>query len=166
MKSSGCTKTVKDRLYNRFMRLVRSAAIADFAHVPMPSFSVLNSTRQTMIATHVDLADTPTARRVGLLKHERLELGQGLYFPARSWLPFMAIHTIRMKFPIDVFFLDENDRVVALYTLPPNRVAWVIGTRRVLETAEGTIAVSGTRIGDNIELRLLQISNNSVPRKE
>lgn len=157
---------VKDGLYNRFMRRIQSAGITDFSRVSVPSFTVLNSTRQTMIASYVLLADTAKSRRVGLLKHERLELGQGLYFPARSWLPFMAIHTIRMKFRIDVFFLDENDRVVALYTLPPNRVAWVIGTRGVLETAEGTIAVSRTRIGDDIELRLLQISNNSVPRKE
>lgn len=157
MKSVGCTRTVKDRLYNRFMRRIQSAGIADFGRAPLPSFTVRNYTRQTVIATYALLADTRKSRRVGLLRHERLELGEGLLISGRDWLPFMAIHTIRMKFPIDVFFLDKNNRVVALYTLPPNRVAWVIGTRGVLETAEGTIAVSGSRIGDNIELSLPQI---------
>lgn len=124
----------------------------------MTLFIVKNATRQTIIATHIRLADTPQSRRVGLLKHARLELGEGLLISGRDWLPFMAIHTIRMKFPIDVFFLDQNDRVVALYTLPPNRIAWVGGARGVLETAEGTIAVSRTQIGDEIEMRLRQIS--------
>jgi len=148
------------------MRRIQSAGITDFSRVSVSSVTVLNSTRQTIVASYVLLADTAKSRRVGLLKRERLELGEGLLIPGRDWLPFMAIHTIRMKFPIDVFFLDENDRVVALCTLPPNRVAWVIGTRGVLETAEGTIAVSGSRIGDNIELRLPQISKNSVLQKE
>lgn len=132
----------------------------------MPSFTVNNATRQTTIATHIQLADTPQTRRVGLLKHARLELGEGLLISGRDWLPFMAIHTIRMKFPIDVLFLDSSHRVVALYTLPPNRIAWGSGAHGVLETAEGTIAASRTQIGDKIELRQPQVSDSSVPRKE
>lgn len=105
-----------------------------------------------MIATHVDLADTPQARRIGLLKHERLELGHGLFIPARSWVPFMAIHTIGMKFSIDVFFLDEHQCVTRLDTIQPNRVVWVRGARGVLETSAGTLAASRTRVGDRIEM--------------
>ncbi len=118
----------------------------------MASFRVLNITRKTKIAVQVALADTSQARRVGLLNHAQLEPGEGLYIPARSWLPFTVIHTVRMKFTIDVFFLDAQHRVVALDTLPPNRILWSSGARGVLETAAGTIPLSQTEIGDIIEM--------------
>lgn len=120
----------------------------------MPSYRVRNSTSQTIIASRVELASTPHTRRVGLLNHQRLEMGHGLLIPGRSWIPFMAIHTIRMKFPIDVFFLDKNKRVLGLCTLPPNRVAWAMSAQWVLETAEGTIASSGSQLGDEMILTI------------
>lgn len=116
----------------------------------MPSYTAHNSTNQSIIGTCIELANTGQARRVGLLKHEHLESGHGLLIPGRSWIPLMAIHTIRMQFPIDIFFLDKHNRVLALYTLPPNRVTWVKRARRVLEMAEGTIALSGCQHGDVI----------------
>ncbi len=116
----------------------------------MPSHTVHNATRQIIIGTRIELANTAHARRVGLLKHTHLEIGEGLLIPGRSWIPLMAIHTIRMKFPIDIFFLDKNNRVLGLYTLPPNRVAWVMGAQWVLEMAEDAIAVSGSQHGDVI----------------
>lgn len=118
----------------------------------MVSFQVRNATRKTDIAAYITLADTSQARRVGLLHHTRLEPGEGLYIPPRSWLPFTVIHTIRMKFTINVFFLDEEHRVIKLETLPPNRFLWSSGARGVLETAAGTISRSQTNIGDIIEM--------------
>ena len=120
----------------------------------MPFYTIFNRTRQTWIATRVELAHTAHWRRVGLLKHDQLEIGQGLAIPGRSWIPFMAIHTIGMKFPIDVFFLDKNKRVVGLFTVPPNRMVCVLGAQCVLETAEGTISTSSTRLGDEIILTI------------
>ena len=113
----------------------------------MPSYTVHNATRQIIIGTRIELANTAHARRVGLLNHTHLEIGEGLLIPGRSWIPLMAIHTIRMKFPIDIFFLDKNNRVLELCTLPPNRVTWVKGAKRVLEMAEGAIAFSGSQQG-------------------
>lgn len=138
------------------MRVFQSTAISDLARAPAPLFTVLNSTRQTIIASCVQLAETPRARRVGLLKHERLEWGQGLYIPGRKWLPLMAIHTYQMKFSINAFFLDNHNRVVALFAIPPNRIACVFGARGVLETAEGIIVGSQTQLGDEIELRQVE----------
>lgn len=71
-------------------------------------------------------ANTVCARRIGPLNRERLETGGGLGIPGSNWLPFMAIHTIGMKFTIDVFFVDPNYRVLGLCTVPPDRVAWVL----------------------------------------
>ena len=118
----------------------------------MPRFSALNSTRQTVIASQLDVAETPQARRVGLSRHERLEPEQGLFIPGRSWIPLMAIHTIGMKFPIDVIFLDKDQCALRLDTIQPNRIAWARGARGVLEVAEGAIALSKTRLGDEIEM--------------
>jgi uncharacterized membrane protein (UPF0127 family) len=116
----------------------------------MSSYTAHNATRQIIIGIRIELANTAHARRVGLLNHTHLEIGEGLLIPERSWIPLMAIHTIRMKFPIDVFFLDKNNRVLELCTLPPNQVTWVKGAKRVLEMAEGAIAFSGSQQGDVI----------------
>jgi uncharacterized membrane protein (UPF0127 family) len=126
----------------------------NFYYSVMPSYIVHNPRSQAIIGTRIAIADTAQARRVGLLNHVRLETGHGLLIPGRSWIPFMAIHTIRMKFPIDVFFLDKNKRVLGLCTLPPNRVAWAMRAQWVLETTEGTISISGSQLGDEIILTI------------
>lgn len=107
-----------------------------------------------MIGTQVELAKTAYTRRVGLLKHEYLEMGHGLLIIGRRWLPLMAIHTFRMKFPIDVFFLDKHSKVIRSCTMPPNRIAWAWGARMVVETAVGTIDLSRTQNGDTIECKV------------
>ena len=53
-------------------------------------FVVRNRTRGATLASNVRLADTPVARRVGLLKHRRLAAGEGLWI-----YPTQAIHTDR-----------------------------------------------------------------------
>lgn len=118
----------------------------------MQSYTVFNRTTQTQIATRMPLANTAPTRRVGLLKHERLEIGHGLTISGRKWLPLMAIHTVGMKFSIDVFFLDHRKHVLEICTLAPNRVKCVFGARWVLETAEGTIVSTRTQRGDQVEL--------------
>lgn len=115
---------------------------------------ILNHTKQTIIATHVQIATTADARRIGLLKHDRLETGHALGIPARVWMPFIAIHTFGMKFPIDVLFLDKHNMVIRSCTMPPNRIAWAWGARMVLETAVGTIDQSRTQSGDAVEFQV------------
>lgn len=117
-------------------------------------YTIFNRTRERLIADQIELADTAHARRVGLLKHERLEMGRGLLIPGRKWLPFMALHTFKMKFSIDVFFLDENCKMLRIDTVQPDTVAWMLHARWALETAEGTIAASGSRLGDEIILTI------------
>lgn len=114
---------------------------------------ILNHTKQTIITTHVEIATTAHARRIGLLKHDRLEPGHALGIPARAWIPFMAIHTFGMKFSIDVLFLDKHNKVIHSCTMPPNRIAWTWDARMVLETAIGTIDQSRTQRGDTIEFQ-------------
>lgn len=118
------------------------------------SYTARNITSKTLIGTRIDLANTTSSRRVGLLNHECLEIGHGLLISGRKWLPLMAIHTFGMKFPIDVLFLDQHNKVIRSCTMPPNRIAWAWGARMVLESAVGTIDQSRTQEGDAIEFQV------------
>ncbi len=111
-------------------------------------FVVRNRTRGTVLADDVRLADTPRARRIGLLKQTELQPDEGLWI-----YPSQAIHTFWMRFSIDVAFLDRHRRVKRVYhRMPPFRLTrFVWGARSVLELATGVLAASGTEKGDELE---------------
>jgi uncharacterized membrane protein (UPF0127 family) len=112
------------------------------------AFVVHNRTRGATVAANVQLADTPRARRVGLLRRENLAPGEGLWI-----YPTQAIHTFGMRFPIDVAFLDRRLRVKRVYHgLAPFRLtALVWGARSVLELPSGSLARTGTAVGDELQ---------------
>jgi len=111
-------------------------------------FLVQNRTRGETLAANVSLADTPRARRVGLLRHNKLDPGEGLWI-----YPTQAIHTFGMRFPIDVAFLDRHLRVTRIYHgLKPFRLtAFAWGSRSVLELAQGSLARTQTSVGDELQ---------------
>ncbi len=112
---------------------------------------VHNRTRGGTLAANVQLADTPRSRRIGLLKHKTLEPGEGLWI-----YPTQAIHTFGMKFPIDVAFLDGGLRVKRVYhRLVPYRLTSLVwGARSALELASGSLASTGTMVGDELQFSL------------
>ena len=116
-------------------------------------FVVHNRTRGAVLASRVDLADTPQARRVGLLRHESLEPGAGLWI-----YPTQAIHTIGMRFPIDVAFLDRSLRIKRIYhQLAPFRLTtFVWGAQSVLELPPGSLANTSTAVGDELQISPLE----------
>jgi uncharacterized membrane protein (UPF0127 family) len=111
-------------------------------------FVVQNRSRGTLLGSNVRLADTPHSRRVGLLKHEGLEQGEGLWI-----FPTQAIHTFGMKFPIDVVFLDSSLLVKRVYqALPPSRLTrFVWRAKSVLELPSGSLKSTGTMVGDQLQ---------------
>jgi uncharacterized protein len=113
------------------------------------AFVVRNRTRGTTLASSVDLADTPKSRRVGLLRHESLESGEGLWI-----YPTQAIHTFGMRFPIDVAFLDRGLKVKRIYHhLAPFRLTtFVWGAQSVLELPVGALQNTGTTVGDELQI--------------
>lgn len=89
----------------------------------------------------LEVAGTPRARMRGLLGRDGLD-GALLLTPARS------IHSFRMRFAIDVAYLDANHRVLAVETLRPNRLGRrARGTRHVLEAEAGRFELWGLRPG-------------------
>jgi uncharacterized protein len=112
---------------------------------------VYNKTRETFLATEVNMADTYWSRLVGLLgKTKRWSRpGRGLWI-----VPSCGVHTIGMLFPIDVIFLDKESRVVHLQEyVRPFRISSVcLKAASVLEVPVYTIHRSGTQIGDRLEI--------------
>src|SRR5690349_18980485 len=74
----------------------------------------VNQTRGTVICAHLERAGGMTGKSRGLLGRERLEPGSGMLFEA-GWLePFMCMHMMFMRFPIDVVFLNRDDVVIRI----------------------------------------------------
>jgi uncharacterized protein len=106
----------------------------------------------------VDIADTSGKRRVGLLKHERLETGEGLWI-----VPCESVHTFFMKFPIDLVYLDRRHKVRKVRSaVPPWRLSGCLFAHSVLELPAGTVERSGTQTGDELlveELKDIRAAN-------
>ena len=115
-----------------------------------------NRTRSAYLATELDIARTHWSRFCGLMARDpqNFRAGQGLWIT-----PCKGVHTWGMRFPIDVLYLDREKVVVHLeQNLRPWRFAPV---RRkaasVLELPGKTVSMTGTSVGDHIEIALGQV---------
>ncbi len=111
----------------------------------------VNRTRNTVLMTNGCGAGNAWSRLRGLLGHPPLQPGEGLMLRGEK-----AIHTVGMGFPIDVLFLDRAGCVVHLIPnmIPLRLSPFVSRAADVLELPAGTIAQTGTALGDQIELIL------------
>lgn len=92
----------------------------------------------------LEIAETRRARRKGLLGRSGIE-GALLLRPADS------IHTVGMKFPIDVAFCDRDLRVILVRTLPPwrfTRPRWRV--KAVFEAEAGRLTDWGVEPGTQL----------------
>jgi len=114
---------------------------------------VINSTRQTLLASDMEVAETGWQRMKGLIGRSARDFckGKGLWL-----LSCEGIHTIGMAFPIDVAYLDSDNRVVHTYqNLRRFRVGKVKrSVKSVLELPAGVIAESRTEVGDLLEFQI------------
>jgi uncharacterized protein len=96
----------------------------------------------------LELAGTRRARRRGLLGRTSVGGGAMLLAPCRS------VHTIGMRFPIDIAFLNASSKVIDTVTMRPGRLGrprW--RARSVVEADAGSFAVWGLRPGVAVEVR-------------
>jgi uncharacterized membrane protein (UPF0127 family) len=108
---------------------------------------VRNQSKNTILGDRVGIADTSATRRTGLLKHSRLEPGEGLWIA-----PSEAVHTFGMKFPIDVLFLDKKRKVLKIRNdMVRSRMAICLRAHSVLELPGGTAIAMQTAVGDQLE---------------
>jgi uncharacterized membrane protein (UPF0127 family) len=94
------------------------------------------------------VAVRPLPRMRGLLGRKSLAGTEGILLR-----PAGSIHTIFMRFPIDVVFLDRDLVVVAIEPeLRPWRTAARRGANAVVELAAGESARRGLAVGDRLTL--------------
>lgn len=93
------------------------------------------------------VAESSTDRRRGL--RGRGEYAGAFVLPSCRW-----IHTIGMRFDLDVAYLDSEARVVKTVRMRRHRLgAPVLNARTVVEAQGGSFARWGLRVGDVIEIR-------------
>jgi hypothetical protein len=109
--------------------------------------AVSNTTRDTVLGERIRVAETSLSRMVGLLRDKCLEPGTGLII-----YPSQAIHTVAMKFAIDVIFVDRKWKVVSLRPeMVPFRLTGIHWKARcVIELPAGVIAKTSTAVGDQL----------------
>ena len=121
----------------------------------MPEFTprgcAFNRTRQVFLATTLALADTHWSRLRGLVGASPGDFGNGWGL----WIvPCRGVHTLAMRFPIDVVYLDRSQTVVHIESdLQPWRFAPIrLQAASVLELPCHTVSGTGTALGDKIEI--------------
>ena len=95
----------------------------------------------------LEVAETPSARARGLLGREGVD-GAILLRPARS------VHTVGMRFAIDVAHLDDSLRVLRVTRMARHRIGRPVrGARAVLEADAGCFERWDLSVGDELEVR-------------
>lgn len=103
--------------------------------------------RDGEVLASLEVADGRRARSRGLLGRDGVD-GALLLRPCRS------VHTLGMRFPIDVAFCDGDLRVLRVVTMPRHRMSRpVLRARAVIEAEAGAFARWGVRPGDTLEVK-------------
>ncbi len=119
----------------------------------VPRGQAFNQTRQLCLATNLAVAQTHWFRLRGLLGTSESDFRNG----CGLWIrPCHGVHTLAMRFPIDVVYLDRSGTVVHLErNLRPWRFAPVrMQAASVLELPINTVDSTGTAVGDRIGITL------------
>ena len=101
--------------------------------------------RQEIVAKKVKLANTVFTRLIGLMGKKYLAPDEALVIE-----PCAQVHTMFMRFSIDLLFLDQDNYILkTVEGLPPYRVSpKVAGARKVVELASGTISQKHIAVGE------------------
>jgi uncharacterized membrane protein (UPF0127 family) len=108
--------------------------------------ALVNARTNEVVASSVEVARTRGERRRGLLGRTGLPAGAALVLT-----PCNAIHTIGMRFAIDVVFIDRKGRVRKIVrSLPPWRMAMAPLASATIELSAGELRPDGLQVGDRV----------------
>lgn len=103
--------------------------------------------RENRVLASVEIPTDRRSKARGLLGRDGID-GAMLLRPARS------VHTVGMRFPIDVALLDRDGFVIKTLRVRRHRItAPIWRARSVLEAEAGAFAEWNLSIGDQLEIR-------------
>ena len=110
--------------------------------------ALMNERTRQPVATSVEIAATRKSRRRGLLGRDGLDEASAMLLA-----PCTAVHTVGMRFAIDVVFVDRQGYAVKVVRgLRPWRIALAAGGRAVIEMAAGSLRWGQVLPGDRLYL--------------
>ena len=103
--------------------------------------------RDGEVLASLEVATSRSARRKGLLGRDSVD--------GALWLrPARSVHSIGMRFPIDVAWLDEDLIVLRTIRLSRHRMTRaVLRSHSIVEAEAGAFARWGLAVGDQLELQ-------------
>ena len=117
--------------------------------MPAVSLALVNQRTDRPVADRVEVAVTRSSRRKGLLGRTGLEDSTALILA-----PCAAVHTMFMRFPIDVVFVDADGCALRMVpNLRPWRIAVEPFAHAVVELPAGSLGRRQVGIGDRLYLR-------------
>ena len=137
---------------------VRGQATSRRPVMPETRFKVTNSTRGTVLATRLEVAETAQQRSKGLLGRVGLAPGEGLWI-----VPCESVHTFFMRFPIDLVYLDRKNMIKKVRNeVGAWRMSACLSAHSVLELPAGTIRETQTQSGDTLEFTSVSLPTDSA----
>ena len=113
-----------------------------------PRMALVNQRTDEALADRIELAVTRSDRRKGLLGREVFETSRELIIA-----PCFSIHTMFMRFDIDVLFVDEDGRVLkVVHEMTRWRIAVDPTAHAVVEFAAGSLRERQINVGDRLYL--------------
>ncbi len=108
---------------------------------------ILNTTRQTVLVSQAEKADTPLSRLKGLLGRPSIGPEEGMIIS-----DCRSIHMLFMRFAIDVLFVDRQHTVVGVVkNIKPFCISpYFFRSSYVVEMIPGRIDESQTEVGDHL----------------
>jgi uncharacterized membrane protein (UPF0127 family) len=120
----------------------------------MKSCRIVNETTGELVTANAEIADNLWSRFWGLMGRRQIADDHGLLIE-----PCSSIHTMFMRFTIDVVFMDRDRRILKVATVPPFRASLAGGTKSVLELRAGRSEELSLKVGQ--QLRIEQARNDA-----
>lgn len=109
-------------------------------------FKRLDNKESQLLLANVELANTFLSRFKGLMFRQAMTDIDGMLIT-----PCNAIHTIGMKFNIDVVFIDKENKVTSVKSrISKNSFSKDLGAKHVLELPAGKLEQTDIKPGDYI----------------
>ena len=112
-------------------------------------YEITNTRTGQVIAARALMASAPWTRMKGLLGKKSLPADEAIILK-----PASSIHTLFMRFALDIIYLDREERIVKLVpNLVPYRFSSAKGAHSTIEMASGATNGLDLQVGDQLALR-------------